>query len=110
MKWCGVVGYAEPYERAPGVTDERIIEKPYYGDVMRNIRNLSSPDKVIDDITVNAQISIVSDSYALRHFFNIRYISYRGANWKVSAAEPQYPRILLTLGGVYNGETPDSTS
>lgn len=106
-KFYGEIGYAdETVEKAPGVWVENIIEKQYYGDVIRNTRKLAEGQSVNDDISVNNSISIVADAYANEHFFAIRYIRWMGSLWKVTDVEVQAPRLLLRLGGVYNGPTP----
>ena len=104
-KWFGVIGYEETVETSPGVWKEQITERSYYGDVTRNNRRLQSTDKVNDDLTISNEISIVSDPYANDHFYSMRYVEFQGANWKVSNVEVQYPRLILTLGGLYtNGQ------
>lgn len=102
-KFYGVIGYAETEETAPGVWSEQIIERKYYGEVIRNARRLQSSDKVNDDININNEVSIVADPYAINNFHSMRYVEFMGAKWKVSNVEVQYPRLLLTLGGLYNG-------
>lgn len=104
-KYYGKVGYAETVEVAPGDYNEQITELPYFGDVIRNtIRSTPSTDSTNRDFTVSVQISIVADPYATAHFSSLRFVEYMGSVWDIANAEPQFPRILLTLGGVYNGE------
>lgn len=104
-KYYGIVGYAETVENEPGNWDEKQTELPYYGDVIRNVSRSTNPsDSTNRDITVNVQISIMADPYAIAHFSAIRYAEYMGVMWDVSSAEPLFPRIILSLGGVYNGE------
>lgn len=101
-KWFGKVGYVWLNETTPGVYTEDITEREYYGDVVRNVRRLQSTDKVNDDINISNEISIVADPFAYTNFHYIRYVEFMGAKWKVTTAEVKYPRIHLTLGGVYN--------
>jgi hypothetical protein len=105
-KFNGKVGYGETVETAPGVNEDQITEVVYFGDVIRNTRLLQSGEKVNDDLSVSNSISIVADAYANEHFFAIRYVEWAGVLWKVSEVEVQRPRLLLRLGGVYNGPTP----
>lgn len=106
MKWCGKIGYAETVETEPGMWEEVITEHSYYGDVIRNVRKLySSGDKITDDISISNQISVVADPYALQHFYKMRYVEFSGTNWEVSEVDVQYPRLILSLGGVWNGNT-----
>lgn len=101
-KWCGQIGFAETKETSPGIWEEDIIERKYRGDLIRNSRRLQSSDKVNDNINISNQISIVADPYANENFYSMRYACFRGTKWKITDIEVQYPRLLLTLGGVYN--------
>lgn len=101
-KYYGAIGYAKTIETSPGVWEETIIEKNYKGDVLRNTRRYESADKLNDNININNQISILADSYAYENFFSMRYITWFGSKWKITNIEVQRPRLLLTIGGVYN--------
>lgn len=103
-KYYGKIGYAETVETEPGIWEEQIVEREYYGDVIRNSRLLQNSSNVNDNLNVAMQITIVADPYANQNFHAMRYVSYMGTNWKISNVEVQYPRLILTLGGVYNGE------
>lgn len=103
-RWFGKVGYAEYVETVPGVHEEKITERPYYGDVNRNTRRLESSGNLNDNINVANEISIVADAYAELNFHAMRYVEFMGARWKITNVEVQRPRLILTLGGVYNGE------
>ena len=102
-KFFGSVGYGIAEEKAPGVWEDAITERLYFGDVIRNSRQMQEGEKVIDDLSVGNSISIVVDAYAVEHFFAIRYVEWAGTLWTVSDVEVQSPRLLLRLGGVYNG-------
>lgn len=102
-KFYGKIGYAISEETVPGVWVERIIERSYYGDVIRNIRRLQSSENLNDDINVSNEISIVADAFANQNFHSMRYVEYMGTKWKVSSIEVKYPRLILSIGGVYNG-------
>lgn len=103
-KWYGIVGYSTTVETEPGVWVPNLAERPYYGDTLKNISKWSTSSKVNDDLNVANQISIVADPFAYQNFQSIKYIEFMGAFWEVTSAEPQYPRIILSIGGVYNGE------
>lgn len=105
-RFYGRVGYGESAETAPGVHKDVITEKHYYGDVIRNTRQLSDGENLNKDLSVGNSISIVADAYANDHFFAIRYVEWAGVLWTVSDVEVQSPRLLLRLGEVYNGPTP----
>lgn len=108
-KWFGVVGFSEPQEEN-GVVKDKIIERKYYGDLTRNIRRVQEAGKVNDNIALNNQISIVADPYALNCFHAIKYVSFMGTLWKVTTVDVQFPRLVLEVGGVWNGEQAQSSS
>ncbi len=102
-KFFGKVGYIKTVEKEPGYWKATTIEKDYYGDITSNASRYQSNGQVNDDIVVNNIISIVADPYANENFQHIRYVNWMGTKWKVTNTEVKYPRLLLTLGGVYNG-------
>ena len=102
-KWFGAIGFAETVETVPGVWEEKIIERNYYGDLIRNKRLLQNASQVNDNINVANEISIVADPFANNHFHSMRYAEFMGTKWKISNVEVQYPRLILTIGGEYNG-------
>lgn len=104
-KFYGEIGYGETVETAPGVWTDQIVEYSYYGDVVRNMMKPQEVEKLNNDLSVNNSISIVADAYANEHFFAIRYIKWAGTRWTISDVEVRAPRLLLRLGGVYNGPT-----
>lgn len=106
MKFYGNVGYRVNREIRPSVLEPTITERPYYGDVMKLTRRLGSSDKINSDITIENQISIVSDPFALDHFQNIIYVWWMGTPFTVSRVEVEFPRLTLTIGDIYNGERP----
>lgn len=105
-KWHGNIGYAPSFvETAPGVSEEEIVVKEYYGDFYRNTRRLESSGQVNDNVNINNRISIVADPYARENFHAMRWIEYMGSKWKISDVEVEYPRLILSLGGLYNDNT-----
>lgn len=109
-KFHGEIGFGETIETpaGSGVWVDQLVEFPYFGDVLRNTRRLEDGEGLNKDISVNNSISIVADEYADKHFFAIRYIRWAGAKWTVTNVEVKSPRLILTLGDVYNGPTPES--
>lgn len=102
-KFFGNVGYATTVKKVAGVFEDEIIEKSYYGDVLRNSRRLESDNKIHNDLITSNSISIVADAYAQNNFFAIKYVIWARTYWIVSEVEVQSPRLILRLGGVYNG-------
>lgn len=105
-RFHGLVGYGETIKIRPGVFEDKIIERPYFGDVKRIARKLQVGEKIVGDIKVQNSISVMADAYAIDHFFNIRYVTWSGVRWEVTDVEVNRPRLELRLGGVYNGPTP----
>ena len=101
-KFCGVIGYAVTKETEPGIWEEQIIEVEYFGDVIKNSRRFSGSAKVNDDINISNQISIRADPFANNNFHAMKYVVFMGAKWKISEVTVQYPRLILTIGGLYN--------
>lgn len=103
-KWFGKVGYSETVETVPGVWTPQDTVREYYGDVKRNsTRWTGNSESTNDNLTVNTQISIVADPFAIEKFYSMQWIEFMGTKWKITNVEPQFPRLLLTLGGIYNG-------
>lgn len=102
-RFYGTIGFCRTVETRPSVYTEEWETRNYYGDVLRNIRRWQSTENLNDDIVLNNQISIVADSYVLENFAYIKYVEWSGAKWKVSNVDVQYPRLILEIGGVYNG-------
>lgn len=102
-KFYGSIGYAETVQTTPGVWEEKITERPYFGDLIRNTRALQSSDQLNDNINISNEISIVADPFANQNFHLMRYVEFMGAKWKITNVEVKYPRLILTVGGVYNG-------
>ena len=102
-KFFGKIGYAETIETTPGVWEEKITEREYFGDLIRNTRSLQSGEQLNDNINISNEISIVADPFAYENFHSMRYVEFMNAKWKVSSVDVQYPRLILSVGGLYNG-------
>ncbi len=101
-KFYGLIGYADIVETAPGVWEDKIVEYSYYGDLIRNKRMLQPGESLNDDLNIANEISIVADPFARKNFHKMRYVEFMGAKWKISNVEVGYPRLILTIGGLYN--------
>lgn len=112
MKYYGMIGYGVEREREPhsGIWEKTIVERAHKGELIRNSRRIQNGENVNDNITISNEITIIADPYALQNYMNIVYAEVRGARWKVNYVEVQHPRLRLTLGGVYNGPTPEAVS
>ena len=103
-KWYGKIGYADTVETAPGIHTQQITERSYYGELVRNTRKLETSGNVNDNLNISNEISIIADPFARDNFHRMCYIEFMGALWKITSVEVRYPRLILTVGGVYNGE------
>lgn len=101
-KFYGKIGYAETVETEPGIWEEQVTDRLYFGDLLSNFRNLQNSGEINDNVNIANKISIVSDPYANEHFHSMRYAEFMGTKWKITNVEVLYPRLVLTLGGVYN--------
>lgn len=102
MKWSGKIGFVETKETRPGVWENVTTERNFYGDVIRDIRKNQSLGQVNDDINISNRISIVSNSFVRDNLSFMKYIEFMGAKWKITDVEVQYPRLVLTIGGLWN--------
>lgn len=107
-RFYGKVGYAVQEEVRTGVWEDIITERNYFGELVeKSWREQQAADQVHTNLKLNTNIKIVADSFAINHFSNIRYICYGGARWMVTGVKAEHPRIILTIGGLYNGPTPE---
>ena len=102
-KIYGTIGYVKTVETEPGMWEEQKTERQYSGELVKNTRRLESSGGVNDNVNISNEVSIVADPYAYENFHAMRYINFMGAKWKISNVEVRYPRLILTIGGVYNG-------
>lgn len=103
MRFYGEVGYAVAEEKRPGQVVNTLVERPLRGDILSAGRVLESDDKVNRDFGLNHRISVVADPYALAHYALIKYVKMDGVRWVVTTVTIQRPRLILQLGGVFNG-------
>lgn len=103
MKFYGTIGFGYEEETAPGVIENKYEERQVYGDVLSNVRRWDTDSDVNDDLNVTNRISIVANRFFFEHMGMMKYVVWNGTKWKIKSAEIVRPRILLTLGGVYNG-------
>jgi len=103
-KFCGKIGYVKPVEVEPGLWEAQVTERLYYGDITRATTQHQPSGGVNDNINISNNISVVADPYANENVQYLSYVEIMGTKWKITNAEIQYPRLLLTVGGVYNGQ------
>nr|DAH43998.1 MAG TPA: hypothetical protein [Caudoviricetes sp.] len=104
-KWFGKIGYAITGETEPGVWEDTIVTRDYYGDLISDKYRRQSSGNVNDDINLTSVISIIADPFAYENCSHMAYAEIMGARWKITDIDTQPPRLNLTIGGVYNGNT-----
>lgn len=104
-KFSGKIGYSNYQETIPGsgIWADVVTERDYFGDVIRDSKQWKTSETVNDNLTINNRISIVADDFANTNFSAMKYVIWAGVYWKISNIEIQRPRLILSLGGVYNG-------
>ena len=100
-KWFGKIGYVVTEETEPGVWEETVTEREYFGDMTSDRRKRQNSGEVNDDINLSNVISIVADPFAYQNCSNMAYVEIMGSKWKISDVEVQRPRLIMTVGGVY---------
>lgn len=101
-RYHGYVGYAIDVEAYPGVWEEQISEHEYFGDVIKNRMNIQQNSNVNAKITISNSISIIADPFAYEHVYAMRYVTYLNKKWIITNIDIQRPRLILTIGGLYN--------
>ena len=103
-KFYGAIGFGIPTEIEPGIWEDKIEERMFRGDIYRlGTQWSSSSESTNDDLTMNNQISIISDPFAENNSHYMKYVQFMGTKWKIKSIEVKYPRLVLSIGGVYNG-------
>jgi len=101
-KFCGMIGFVKSEETSTDVWTDVVTEKKYFGDVTRNFSRFTSTNQLNDNIDISNTISIIADPYINQNLYAIRYVVFMGTKWKVTNVEVAYPRLILSIGGVYN--------
>lgn len=108
MKFSGMIGFWEKdIETKPGVYKPKIIEKKYVGDILNNSRRFQQVEnQQNENLRITNRLSIICDLYMQKNWSSIRYVTWNNVNWKVNSVDiSPYPRVIIELGGVYNGRT-----
>ena len=103
-KWFGKIGYTVTAETEPGLWEETTIERECFGDMTSDRRKRQSSGEINTNVNLANVISIIADPFAYKNCSNMAYIEVMGTKWTISDIEIQYPRLILTIGGVYHGD------
>ena len=114
MKFAGDVGFwLENVETKPGIFGNKMVEKHYVGDVIRAYNKWDSRSDALssttDELSVNNQVSILADLFAQEKWPSIKYVVWNGKPWKVKTVQVNWPRLVLEIGGVWNGQVAEKT-
>jgi len=108
-KYYGAIGYAKQVRTKPGVSQEKITERFYSGDVLQNIGQTRDGENLNPDDLLQNRFSIVGDPFAYENLGSIRYLTWMGTKWQVNRVEVVRPRLILSVGRVYNEQTRAAT-
>lgn len=104
-KYYGSILFSDTVETAPGIYEEKVTPRKYKGDVDKNWRRWENGERLNDNININNTLSIVADSFLYENLGMIKAVEWMGSFWKISSIEIRRPRLILEIGGVYNGPT-----
>lgn len=102
-KCSGVIGYALAVETQPGVWTTSITEKNYYGEVVKDNRRVVDQAQINNGLNISNNISVVSNKFMLSNMAFMKYVTFMGSKWNISSVDVKPPRLILTIGGLYNG-------
>lgn len=104
MRYFGKLGFAKTEEVAPGIWEPVNTERDVYGDV-NNLtqRQQANQNSTNDDLVLSCEFSVIVDAFTEENFQHVKYITYLGSKWKVTNIKVARPRLILNVGGVYNG-------
>lgn len=102
-KYAGMIGFAKNVEVESGDYEDVVTERRYRGDILRNNQKFAVGGTTSGELRITNQFSILADNYAFDHISEIRYLEWRGNRWIVDYIDIEYPRLVMTIGGLYNG-------
>ena len=109
MRLHAAVGIATSTETASGVWQDVITERSYYGEIIRQTRHLVPPSLVPPELNSNLTLgnlfSILADADAYANIMNFRYVVWEGNYWTITSVEVARPRLILTIGEQWDGNT-----
>jgi hypothetical protein len=114
-KFYGTIGYSvtkeimvddgSGSEVGTGKWVDEVIEKLYTGDVIKPAYKWRSTDNINPDVVVSDTISIIADGFMLSNTHSMKYVRWRDACWSIVGVDIERPRVLITLGGLFSGQT-----
>lgn len=104
MKFYGKIGYIDETEKFRGVWGNVAVEREAVGDILSNIRRWETDSTIADEFTTSNRISVLADGFLLEHISMMRYVVWNNTAWEIKSVEINRPRVIISLGGIYNGE------
>lgn len=101
-RFFGQVGYVTQVETVPGVWQNLEKVRKMKGDIIRQNSNNRGSSQLHDDVVLNHRISLIGDAYCFDNYFNLKWVKMDTKKWKVVGVEIQRPRIIVSLGGLWN--------
>ena len=106
-KFHGYIGYVNTVTDVTGVTREVVTETECSGMLIRNYLQAGPSNKVVEDFNISNTISVRINPTLLERMMHLKYIAFLSpmidGRWKIKTVDMNYPNLVLTLGGVYNG-------
>jgi hypothetical protein len=102
-RFYGRVGFGHTVEVRPGVKEDVITERKFFGDVLRPSRSFREDGQVHRNTEPSNRISVLADDYATENVYAIRFVEWKGVLWYVTKVDEERPRLIFSLGEVYHG-------
>lgn len=108
-KTYGKIGFGKTIIKPGGVSEFVITERDYKIDIIRpSVRNTPGED-VIPGLSTGNSFSIIEDGYLSENLFAMKYVTWMGVRWSVRKIDQAHPRLIITVGEVFNGPSPTTT-
>ena len=104
MRFYGKIGFSITSENpeGSGIYVPTITERYYKGNVISYSKRYENSNEVNDNLNLSNKISIIIDPFIQQNLQSICYVEFLGTLWKVKSVDVQYPRLVLSIGDVYN--------
>lgn len=103
-RYSGLVGYVTQEETVPGVWSPVENPRTMKGEIIRQSSTNPDHGKINSDISLNHRVSLWGDAYAFDSYYAIKWIQIDGRKWEVTSVEIKRPRIIVTVGGLWNAQ------
>lgn len=105
MLYYGRIGYVSTSQDPdhPTTWNESVSWRYYPGELSAlSHRWMNSAEDSNSNINITNKLSIIADPYMCQNASAIRYVELMGSAWYVDSIQIEYPRIILSVGGVAN--------